>query len=98
VEKFLPHLPAAIAPRSHGGMGLGDGARLPRAHDLIDALPLEQSHGIGDYLRPLVERLISAAERIRRRHVYAADRSRLYRAENQLALWNSGTGVSFRGV
>ena len=59
MEKLLSYLPSATAAGSHGRMVLGDGSRLQGADDLTDARALEQSHGIGDYLRSLVERLVS---------------------------------------
>ena len=74
-------------------MVLGDGSRLPRADHLPYARALEQLNRIRHHLRPLVERLVPAAQRLRRHYVYALDYSGLPRTENQRALWDSGASV-----
>ena len=74
-------------------MVLGDGSRLPLTRDLAHAHAGQQPHGIGHHLRPLVERLFPAAQRLRRGDVHAADRARDGRPENQRVVRNSGAGV-----
>ncbi|MDP2601077.1 MAG: hypothetical protein Q8S00_00565 [Deltaproteobacteria bacterium] len=65
--------------------------------NLLVPLPVigafQQPHRIRYHLQPLVERLVLAAQRLRRRNVHDFDCAGFNRAKNQRALRHTGAGV-----